>query len=219
MKKCLVVGAGGHCRALLSILQEQGDAYDIVGIVDLQPLRGKETILGVEVVGTIADLPRFKESGVTALFLALGDNAERARHYHLAKELGFELPNLIAPGAYLAASATIGDANLICHRCHLGPVSRIGNGNILNTGSVLEHESTVDDFCHLAPLSVISGRSHLGSQVFLGVNGTVIDKVKVCDRVIIGAGSVVVKDITGEDATYVGVPARSLAAAGGPKQH
>jgi UDP-N-acetylbacillosamine N-acetyltransferase len=36
-----------------------------------------------------------------------------------------------------------------------------------------------------------------------------IDKISVCDDVIIGAGSVVIKNIT-ESGTYVGNPARKV---------
>lgn len=211
MKKCIVIGAGGHCRSLLSILLEQKHGeYDVQGILDTQPIKGEEIILGVKVIGSINDLARLRNDGVTVIFLAIGDSLLRASLYEKTKELGFELPNLIAHSAYIASSVFMGDANLLCHRTHLGPMSRIGNANILNTASILEHESVVGDFCHLAPSSVISGRSRLGSFVFLGVSAAVIDKTSVCSNVTIGAGAVVVKDIIKEDATYVGVPARNI---------
>lgn len=211
MKKCLVLGAGGHCRSLLSILLEKCNCeYQLQGIVDTQPVNGDELILGIKIIGSVIDLERYFNNGITALFLAIGDNRQRSQYYEKAKNIGFELPNLIADDVYIAQSALLGDGNLICHRTHLGPMSRIGNANILNTGSILEHESTIGDFCHLAPSAVISGRSHLGNFVFLGVNATVIDKITVCANVTIGAGAVVVEDISGEDATYVGIPAHKL---------
>jgi sugar O-acyltransferase (sialic acid O-acetyltransferase NeuD family) len=211
MKKCLVLGAGGHCRALLSILQEKCNyEYQLQGIVDTQPVSGDESILGVKIIGSVNDLSSYFSTGIIALFLAIGDNHQRALFYNKAKKIGFELPNLIAGDAHITPTALLGDGNLVCHGTHMGPMSRIGNGNILNTGSILEHESTIADFCHIAPSAVISGRSHLGSFVFLGVNATVIDKITVCDNVTIGAGAVVVQDLNCQNATYVGVPARKL---------
>lgn len=210
-KRCLVLGAGGHCRALTSIVQEPDNrCYSVVGILDAEPVKGKESILGVDVIGSADDLEDCFNRGIRFLFLAIGDNARRLYYYQAAKRIGYELPNVFAQGAYIAPSASMGDSNLICHRAHLGPMSRIGSGNILNTGSILEHESTIGDFCHLAPSSVVSGRSHLGSQVFLGVNATVIDKINVCNSVTIGAGAVVVTDIAVPDGTFVGVPAKEL---------
>lgn len=210
-KGCLILGAGGHCRAVLSIIQEPGNrVYSIEGILDTGSVRGNESILGVNVIGSADDLEDFFGRGTKCLFLAIGDNAYRRHYYQKAKKIGYALPNIFAHGSYIAPTASLGDGNLVCHRVHVGPMSRVGNGNILNTGSILEHESTIGDFCHLGPSSVVSGRSHLGNSVFLGVSATVIDKINVCDDVTIGAGAVVVKDISIPNKTYVGVPAKNL---------
>lgn len=59
----------------------------------------------------------------------------------------------------------------------------------------------------MAPSSVISGRSHLGDFVFLGVNATVLDKITICSNVMIGGGAVITRDIRETESTFVGVPA------------
>src|SRR5436190_6452612 len=51
-------------------------------------------------------------------------------------------------------------------------------------------------------------RTHLGNEVSVGTNATVLP-VAICDRVVIGAGSVVTRDIT-EPGVYAGNPARLL---------
>ncbi len=48
----------------------------------------------------------------------------------------------------------------------------------------------------------------IGNHVSIGTNATILP-VKICDRVVIGAGAVVTKDIT-EPGIYVGNPARLL---------
>jgi acetyltransferase-like isoleucine patch superfamily enzyme len=48
----------------------------------------------------------------------------------------------------------------------------------------------------------------LGNKVYVGSNSTMMP-VSICDDVVIGAGSVVTKDIT-ESGTYVGNPAVRL---------
>ena len=50
--------------------------------------------------------------------------------------------------------------------------------------------------------------SQLGNHVFIGTNAKILP-VNICDRVLIGAGSVVTKDIT-RSGTYAGNPARFL---------
>ena len=48
----------------------------------------------------------------------------------------------------------------------------------------------------------------IGNHVSIGTNATILP-VKICDRVVVGAGAVVTKDIT-EPGIYVGNPARLL---------
>ena len=48
----------------------------------------------------------------------------------------------------------------------------------------------------------------IGNRVSIGTNATILP-VSICDDVVIGAGSVVTKDIT-ESGTYAGVPARKM---------
>ena len=48
----------------------------------------------------------------------------------------------------------------------------------------------------------------IGNNVSIGTNATILP-VQICDQVVIGAGSVVTKDIT-EPGTYAGNPAKKL---------
>jgi acetyltransferase-like isoleucine patch superfamily enzyme len=50
--------------------------------------------------------------------------------------------------------------------------------------------------------------TRIGRKVYIGSNSTILP-VSICDDVVIGAGSVVTRDIT-EPGTYVGNPARRL---------
>ncbi len=50
--------------------------------------------------------------------------------------------------------------------------------------------------------------TRIGNHVFIGSNATILP-VEICDNVVIGAGSVVTKNIT-EPGTYAGNPARKI---------
>jgi acetyltransferase-like isoleucine patch superfamily enzyme len=50
--------------------------------------------------------------------------------------------------------------------------------------------------------------THIGNEVSIGSNATILP-VSICDRVVIGAGSVVTKDIT-SPGIYIGNPAKKL---------
>ena len=50
--------------------------------------------------------------------------------------------------------------------------------------------------------------THIGNRVSIGTNATILP-VRICDNVVIGAGSVVTRDIT-EPGIYAGNPARKI---------
>jgi acetyltransferase-like isoleucine patch superfamily enzyme len=52
------------------------------------------------------------------------------------------------------------------------------------------------------------GSTRIGSNVSIGTNSTILP-VTICDNVVIGAGSVVTRDIT-EPGIYAGNPARKI---------
>ena len=51
-------------------------------------------------------------------------------------------------------------------------------------------------------------KTKIGNQVSIGTNATILP-VSICDKVVVGAGSVVTKDIT-EPGIYVGNPAKKI---------
>lgn len=57
--------------------------------------------------------------------------------------------------------------------------------------------------------SAIAGHTRIGRKTFIGVGASIIDEIIVGDNVIIGAGSVVIHDISSYT-TAVGVPVRSI---------
>jgi acetyltransferase-like isoleucine patch superfamily enzyme len=50
---------------------------------------------------------------------------------------------------------------------------------------------------------VVSGRVHVGSSCFIGVNATLRDNISVGEKSIIGAGALILSDVTA-NGVYVG---------------
>ena len=55
----------------------------------------------------------------------------------------------------------------------------------------------------------IWGPIRIGNNVYIGTDAIILPNVSICDNVIIGAGSIVTKDII-EDGVYAGVPAKKI---------
>ena len=205
---CILVGAGGHARALLGVLLEADRHARCAAVIDVNQADGKaDQILGVPVEYGRPALRAHFERGVSQAYVAIGDAAERRRFFDECGALGFDLPNLISRTATISAGVVMGRGNFIGPRSFVGPLSRLGHNNIVNTAAILEHETQIADDCHIAPGAVLAGRVVVGSRVFVGLGARVIDKVRVASDITIGAGGVVVADLT-EPGIYIGIPAR-----------
>lgn len=209
MKKCVVIGAGGHSRSLCSVLLAS-DEFDPVMVIDLEFSGEKEDILGIRVGGLLEGLCEdLNNMGIENAFVAAGDNAMRKELFMELKESKFLLPNLIAKTAIIKQEVHLGQGNVIFDNAYVGPLSRIGDNNIINTGSVVEHECVIGSHCNIGPLAVVSGRCTLENNIYMGSSCTIIDGIGICSHVTLGAGAVVVKDLK-SPGIYIGIPAERI---------
>jgi len=206
-QECLVVGAGGHGRVVISILSESSQNWNPVGVYDPSFTGKKEVILGVPLVGDLNDLLQSLSKRPLPVFIGIGDNASRKSLYEKLCEQGVPLPNLISASAYVAESAKLGSANLLAPHSHLGPQASIGSNNILNTGANLEHEVWLGDHSHVSPGVHVGGRSKIGDSCHLGIGSSVIHNIQIGSKITCGAGAAVVTDLR-IPGLYLGVPAK-----------
>lgn len=209
MRSSIILGTGGHCRVIVSLLAANNVASSI-GIVDLATHVSNERILNIPVIGSIGFLDEVPDRSQIDIYLAIGDNKIRRYWYFKVKEMGFTLPNLLSDSAIIDRHAQLGEGNVICSRAYIGPEVVLGNNNLINTGAILEHEVKVGSHCHFAPTSVVAGRTSIGDDTFLGAGSIVIDGIRVASRTTIGAGATVINSIERSGGTFVGTPAKLL---------
>lgn len=201
-KEVAIIGAGGHTRSLINLVEKAG--FAIIGIYDDSFIPSAEEFIGIyRLSGTIDDVP-----SRCLLILSSGNGLSR-------KELSSRFSgrilrhNLIHPQAVIEERVTIGNSNQVFARAYINSFSTVGNHNIINTGAILEHETVVGDFNHISIGSVLGGRVKIGNGCFIGAGAVIIDKISISDGVTVGAGTVVIRDIT-EPGTYVGNPSKRI---------
>lgn len=104
-----------------------------------------------------------------------------------------EIQNEVTVGA----RTRIQSHSFICSCVDIGADCFVGHG-VMFTNDKFINRTLSKDFLH----------TQIGNKVYIGSNSTILP-VTICDDVVIGAGSVVTKDIT-EPGTYAGNPARKL---------
>jgi sugar O-acyltransferase (sialic acid O-acetyltransferase NeuD family) len=206
-RKAIIVGAGGHCRVIISLLAMVGDT-DVLGIIDLSEFRAEENIMGLAVLGSSAILEKFYGRRDLDLYLAIGENKLRYSWWLKLRDAGFSMPNLFSPLAIIDPTAHLGEANVVCARAFIGPKVVMGSNNLINTAAILEHEVYVGSHCHFAPASTVAGRSEINDGCFICAGSTVIDNIKIAENVTIGAGATLIHNATEPGALYIGIPAK-----------
>ena len=97
----VVVGAGGHAKVIIELLQAQG-CYRVVEMINADPT--PRTVLGVQVIGADRDLVRLRGSEINKAFVALGDNRRRVAIGRDLEHMGFEIINAISRAATISPS-------------------------------------------------------------------------------------------------------------------
>jgi sugar O-acyltransferase (sialic acid O-acetyltransferase NeuD family) len=207
MRQAVVLGTGGHCRVMLSMLAA-GRRHDSMSVIELGRSRPGERIMGTLVMPNPDNLPDLCGRSDIDVFLAIGNNDLRKHWWEKVKVLGLPMPNLISPHALVDDSAILGEANVICAFAFVGPQAELGDNNLINTAAVMEHEVRVGHHCHLAPSATIAGRSCLDNSCFVGAGATIVDGVSVASGTVIGAGATLIRTVEQPGGVYVGVPAR-----------
>lgn len=136
------------------------------------------------------------------------NNETRKEIFELLDKEGIQLLNYLSPKCFLpSSSVSLGKANFIFEDNTIQPFVGIGHNNVLWSGNHIGHHTIIGSHNFISSHVVISGHCEIGDQCFIGVNSTLKEGISICSNTIIGAGSLVVKNIT-EPGVYIGSPAR-----------
>ena len=203
-RRIIVWGGGGHGHVVIDILRTLG-GWSLAGVVDSVNPPGT-LIMGVPVVGDADRLPELRAQGIDNIVVAIGDCAARAQMLRRARALDFQTPALIHPSCIVYPSAVIGPACVLCAASIVGAQTSLGDGVILNTRSLVDHDNRIGDCAHVAPGAVVCGFVSVGRETWIGAGAVVRDHLAIGDRVMIGAGAVVLKNVP-DGQTVFGNPA------------
>lgn len=120
----------------------------------------------------------------------------------------------IEPGAFIRDQVTIGDNVVIMMGAVINIGANIGAETMIDMGVVLGGRAQIGKRCHIGAGSVIAGVIEppsaspvvIEDDVVIGANAVVIEGIRVGKGAVVGAGSIVTKDVPA-GAVVVGNPA------------
>lgn len=190
----LLVGAGGHAQSCIDVIEREG-RFHIAGLAGL-PREAATKVLGYPVLGTDADL-QVLHGQVQAAIVTVGQiktPEPRMRLFRRLEEIGFAMPAIVSPRAYVSPYAQLGPGSIVMHGAIVNAGAVIGRNCIINSNALVEHGARIDDHCHIATAAVVNGEARVGEGTFLGSGATVRELVNVGKGCLIGMGQMVLAD-------------------------
>lgn len=206
MRTIIVIGAGGHARVVVDVAKSAG--FEVCGIIDINYLRQKESIINSPVIGGMNTLKDYDPESI-GVAIALGKSELRSEYFIKIQNSKFKIISIISPTAIISKYVKMGKGVFVNAGAIISAEAIIGNNTIINSGAIVEHEVKIGKDSHVGPGVKIGGRTTIGDNTFIGLGATIIDNIKIGNCVTIGAGSVIINDLD-PNTTMVGIPGRPV---------
>jgi len=180
----LMVGAGGHARAVAEALATACTPVD--SYVDPRPntwLKARYLRADTETEALPAENFVIGVGGMSPEQLS-----NRLALFGAYRKRGWTPRTVIHASAIISKDTEIGAGCIILARAVIQPATKIGEAVIVNTGAIVEHDSSVGDGSHVAPGAIILGGCKVGAACMIGAGALVLPGAQVPDGTLVPAG-------------------------------
>lgn len=192
-RRLILVGGGGHCKSVIEVAESVG--YHILGILDNPSEIGKQ-VLNYKVIGVDEDMYKYVNDAEFVVTVGhIKDAGLRIKLHNMILEAGGKLASLVASTAHVSKYAKIGYGTVVMHHAFVNADAVIGMGCIINSFANIEHDVVIGDFSHISTGAMVNGNCKIGREAFLGSQSVMVNGVKITDGCVIGAGSLVRKNL------------------------
>ena len=188
--KLALFGYGGHAREVAVQINKE-----VTFFVD------------DEYAGDVAKPISSFDPDVYTMMVAVADPKEREKIVKNLPENTIYFTFIHPTALTMAHDIEIGEGSFIGAYSILTTNIKIGKHAILNRGNQIGHDSVIGNYFSAMPGAIVSGNVNISSNVYMGNNSSIREKIHVSSNVIIGSNATVVKNIV-TSGIYIGVPAK-----------
>ncbi|MBX6387919.1 MAG: UDP-glucose 4-epimerase [Frankia sp.] len=172
LRQLVIVGTGGHARALLDVV-EAVNAYRLLGFLiddhgehgDLELLarRGAAPLGGLELLATLdADY-----------LIGTASPRDRARIDRYASALGRRPATVVHPRAHIGSDVRLGPGTVVCALASVTTNVVLGRHVLVDVGASIAHDCRIGDYVTLAPGARVGGGAQIAPLTTVD-SGTVV---------------------------------------------
>ena len=195
MQKIVIFGTGELAQRIFFYLKDSKD--DVVAFSANKSNIDSNELLGLPVV-PFENIEEKYPPKEFSMFIALAYsemNKKRTRFFEQAKNKGYELYSFVHPSTKIWDEFEMGENCFILAENIIQPFVKIGDNVLIGSNNLISHNTVIENNCFLTSNITLGGHITIGANSFVGLSATINQRVKIGKECIIGAGTLITKDV------------------------
>ena len=209
MKHLLIIGARGWGREVYCMLSNcigYETEFSVKGFLD----DNNEALDGMPGYPPIISSVEDYQPQIDDVFICAVGDAHWKRYYaEMVLAKGGQFINIIHKTAIIEKNTTMGQGCIVCEHVLISCDIRIGDFVTFQHYTIIGHDASIGNYCHLGARAFMGGGSQLGEETTIQINSIILPHVKVGNKCMAAAGAVVIKKVK-DGTTVYGNPAMVL---------
>ncbi len=206
----VIIGAKGFAKEVLQVVHQNNELQNLAFYDDVN-LDIKENLYNLfPILNSLDKAQHYFETVSNKFTIGIGNPILRKKLYEKFTEIGGEFTSTISTSLIIGNyNNTIEAGCNIMQNVVITNDVTIKKGTIINQITSIGHDVLIGQFCEICPNVSISGNCIIDDFTFIGTGAIILPGIRIGKNVIIGAGTVVTKDIE-DNSVAVGSPAKVI---------